>query len=111
MTPRILYRQALGMVETSGLIGSTEALDRMLKAADVSFAWREASGAGLFTVFVRGSVGAVKAATDAGAHAARSVGELVATHVIPKPDPQLTVILPADPKASTSSRPLPGSGR
>jgi ethanolamine utilization protein EutM len=107
MTPRILYREALGMVETSGLVGATEALDAMCKAADVSFAWREASGGGLFTVFVRGSVGAVKAATDAGAEAARTVGELLMTHVIPKPDPQLANILPRDPQASTSSRPEP----
>jgi ethanolamine utilization protein EutM len=99
------------MVETNGLVGATEALDAMVKAADVAFAWREASGGGLFTIFVRGSVGSVKAATDAGAHAARTVGELVSTHVIPKPDPQLAAILPTDPKGSTSSRPLPSRGR
>ncbi|RMG15042.1 MAG: BMC domain-containing protein [Planctomycetota bacterium] len=111
MAPRIVYRDALGMVETSGLVGAVEALDAMLKAADVGFAWREASGGGLFTVLVRGSVGAVKAATDAGAHAARAVGELVTAHVIPKPDPQLERILPREPGASTSRRPLPSGGR
>ena len=99
------------MVETSGLVGSVEALDAMLKTADVAFAWREATGGGLFTVLVRGSVGAVKAATDAGAYAARAVGELVSTHVIPKPDPQVSVILPRDPAGSSSSRPLPGAER
>ena len=108
---RIPFRNALGMVETRGLVGSTEALDAMTKAAEVDFAWREATGGGLFTVLVRGSVGAVKAATDAGAAAARAVGELVSVHVIPKPDPQISAILPADPKASTSRRPLPRSGK
>ncbi len=98
------------MIETTGLVGSTEALDAMCKAADVSYAWREASGGGLFTVFVRGSVGAVKAATDAGAQAARRVGELSVAHVIPKPDPQLATILPKDSQASTSSRPSPRVG-
>lgn len=107
MSSRALYRDALGMVETSGLVGSIEALDAMEKAADVRFAWREAVGGGLFAVLVRGSVGAVKAATDAGALAARTVGELVTTHVIPKPDPQLDGILPRDPLASTSSGPVP----
>jgi ethanolamine utilization protein EutM len=93
MASRPLYRDALGMVETSGLVGSIEALDAMTKAAEVGLAWREASGGGLFTVLVRGSVGAVKAATDAGAAAARRVGELVTVHVIPKPDPQLLAVL------------------
>lgn len=105
---RILYRDALGMVETSGLVGAIEALDAMTKAAEVRFAWREATGGGLFTVLVRGSVGSVKAATDAGAGAARAVGELVSVHVIPKPDPQLEALLP-DPSQSVTSRALPGS--
>lgn len=107
MAPRTLFRDALGMVETRGLVGSIEALDAMTKAAEVSFAWRQAIGGGLFTVLVRGSVGAVKAATEAGAAAARAVGELVTVHVIPKPDPQLDVILPRAPSLSTSARPLP----
>ncbi len=109
MSVRNLYRDALGMVETRGLVGATEALDAMTKAADVTLAWREAVGGGLFTVFVRGSVGAVKAATDAGALAARGVGELLAVHVIPKPDPQLDAVLPRDPARSTSAGPRYGA--
>ncbi len=106
MAVRPLFRDALGMVETSGLVGSVEALDAMSKAAEVGFAWREATGGGLFTVLVRGSVGAVKAATDAGASAARAVGELVSVHVIPKPDPQvLATLLPRE-----HPRALPGGG-
>lgn len=97
-----LFRDALGMVETRGLVAATEALDAMSKAADVRFAWREPIGGGLFTVFVRGSVGAVKAATDSGVAAARAVGEVVSVHVIPKPDPELEKILPRDPGASSS---------
>ena len=101
------YRSALGFVETKGFVGSTEALDAMSKTAQVDFAWRESVGGGYFAVLVRGSVGAVKAATDAGARAARAVGEVVTVHVIPKPDPQLELILPRDPSRSTNSRPLP----
>jgi ethanolamine utilization protein EutM len=108
MAPRTLFRDALGMVETRGLVGSIEALDAMAKAADVGFAWRQAVGDGLFTVLVRGSVGAVKAATEAGAVAARAVGQLATVHVIPKPDPQLDVLLPREPARSTSVRPRPG---
>jgi ethanolamine utilization protein EutM len=100
-----VYRSALGLIETKGFIGSTEALDAMAKAADVEFAWRESVGGGFFAVLVRGSVGAVKAATDAGARAAKAVGEVVTVHVIPKPDPQLDVILPRNPGASTNARP------
>lgn len=103
---RAIFRKALGMVETTGMVGAIEALDAMTKAAEVDFAWRESSGAGIFTVFVRGSVGAVKAAADAGAEAARVVGELSAVHVIPKPDPQLIAILPEDPTASSNLSPL-----
>ena len=106
--PRVQFRNALGMVETSGWVGSVEALDAMSKAAEVRFAWREASGGGVFTVLVRGSVGAVKAATDAGAAAAREAGELLSVHVIPKPDPQLEAILPQDPAESHNRRPLAG---
>jgi len=106
---RPLYRDALGMVETSGLVGSIEALDAMTKAADVGLTWRQSVGGGLHTVFVRGSVGAVKAATDAGAQAANAVGELMTVHVIPKPDPQLEAILPRSPAGSTAHRPLPGA--
>src|SRR6476469_8327686 len=104
-----VYRSAIGLIETKGFVGSTEALDAMSKAADVELAWRESVGGGFFTVLVRGSVGAVKAATDAGARAAKSVGEVVSVHVIPKPDPQLEIILPKDPRASTNERPHPRS--
>ncbi len=97
-----VYKSAIGLIETKGFVGSTEALDAMSKAADVELAWRESVGGGYFTVLVRGSVGAVKAATDAGARAAKAVGEVVTVHVIPKPDPQLDAILPRDPRASTS---------
>lgn len=111
MAPRTLFRDALGMVETRGLVASTEALDAMTKAAEVSFAWRQAVGGGLFTVFVRGSVGAVKASTEAGAAAARATGELVTVHVIPRPDPQLDAVLPREPGRSTSRRPTYGQGK
>lgn len=76
---------ALGMVETKGLVGAIEAADAMVKAANVTIVGYEKIGFGLVTILVRGDVGAVKAATDAGAEAARSVGELVSVHVIPKP--------------------------
>ena len=81
--------EALGMVETKGLIGSIEAADAMVKAANVVLIGKEYIGAGFVTVMVRGDVGAVKAATDAGAAAARRVGELVAVHVIPRPHDDL----------------------
>jgi ethanolamine utilization protein EutM len=76
---------ALGMVETKGLVGAIEAADTMVKAANVTIVAYEKVGFGLVTIMVRGDVGAVKAATDAGAEAARAVGELVSVHVIPKP--------------------------
>ena len=85
---------ALGMVETKGLIGSIEAADAMVKAAKVELFSKEKVTGGFVTFFVRGEVGAVKAATDAGAAAARRVGELVSVHVIPRPHQQLTKILP-----------------
>ena len=86
--------QALGMIETRGLIGSVEAADAMVKAANVTLVGKEAIGGGLVTVFVRGDVGAVKAATDAGAAAAQRVGELISVHVIPRPDGSVESILP-----------------
>ena len=86
--------EALGMVETKGLVGSIEAADAMVKAANVLLVGKEYIGAGFVTVFVRGDVGAVKAATDAGAAAARRVGELVAVHVIPRPHGEVEKILP-----------------
>jgi ethanolamine utilization protein EutM len=85
---------ALGMVETRGLIGSVEAADAMVKTANVILVGKEYIGAGYVTVLVRGDVGAVKAATDAGAAAARRVGELVSVHVIPRPHAEVERILP-----------------
>ena len=85
---------ALGMIETQGLIGSVEAADAMVKAANVVLVGKEYIGAGSVTVMVRGDVGAVKAATDAGAAAARRVGELVSVHVIPRPHSEVEKILP-----------------
>jgi ethanolamine utilization protein EutM len=86
---------ALGMVETKGLVGAVEAADAMTKAANVVLVGREYIGSGFVTVMVRGDVGAVKAATDAGAAAARRVGELVSVHVIPRPHGEVEKILPA----------------
>jgi ethanolamine utilization protein EutM len=86
--------QALGLVETKGLIGSIEAADAMVKSANVGLVGKEFIGAGYVTVFVRGDVGAVKAATDAGAAAARRVGELISVHVIPRPHADVERILP-----------------
>lgn len=86
--------QALGMIETKGLVGSIEAADAMVKAANVSLIGKVHVGGGLVTVMVRGDVGAVKAATDAGAAAASKVGELVSVHVIPRPHNDVEFILP-----------------
>ena len=86
---------ALGMIETKGLVGSIEAADAMVKAAKVAFIGKERIGGGYVTVMVRGEVGAVKAATDAGAAAARRVGELVSVHVIPRPHSEVETILPS----------------
>jgi ethanolamine utilization protein EutM len=86
--------EALGMVETRGLIGAVEAADAMVKAANVALIAKEYIGAGYVTVLVRGDVGAVKAATDAGAAAARRVGELISVHVIPRPHVEVERILP-----------------
>ena len=85
---------ALGMVETRGLVGAIEAADAMVKAANVTLVGKEQVGAGLVTVLVRGDVGAVKAATDAGAAAAENVGELISVHIIPRPHAEVEVILP-----------------
>ncbi|SEA83443.1 BMC domain-containing protein [Pseudobutyrivibrio sp. ACV-2] len=85
---------ALGMVETRGLVGAIEAADAMVKAANVSLVGYEKIGSGLVTVMVRGDVGAVKAATDAGAAAARAVGEVVSIHVIPRPHMDTEKIIP-----------------
>lgn len=87
-------KDALGMIETKGLVGSIEAADAMVKAANVELIGREQVGGGLVTVMVRGDVAAVKAATDAGAAAAQRVGELVSVHVIPRPHSEVETILP-----------------
>jgi len=85
---------ALGMIETKGLVGSIEAADAMVKAANVTLIGKEQVGAGVVTVMVRGDVGAVKAATDAGAAACEKVGELISVHVIPRPHNEVDAILP-----------------
>ena len=86
--------QALGMIETIGLVASIEAADAMVKAANVTLIGKEHVGGGLVTVMVRGDVGAVKASVDAGAAAAERVGELVSIHVIPRPHDEVEGILP-----------------
>ena len=86
--------EALGMIETKGLIGAVEAADAMVKTANVVLVGKEYIGAGYVTMMVRGDVGAVKAATDAGAAAARRIGELVSVHVIPRPHAEVEKILP-----------------
>ncbi|MCY4027322.1 MAG: BMC domain-containing protein [Acidobacteria bacterium] len=93
-----MSREALGLVETKGLVGSVEAADAMVKAANVVLIGKEYIGAGYVTVLVRGDVGAVKAATDAGAAAARRVGELVSVHVIPRPHDEVDSMLPSAPR-------------
>ncbi|GAA3512680.1 BMC domain-containing protein [Georgenia daeguensis] len=87
-------QDALGLVETKGFVGAVEAADAMVKSANVQLIGNEKVGAGLVTVMVRGDVGAVKAATDAGAAAAAKVGELVSVHVIPRPHSDVEKILP-----------------
>ena len=89
-----MEKEALGMVETRGLVGAIEAADAMVKAANVKLIGKEKVGSGLVTVMVRGDVGAVKAATEAGAAAAKRVGELVSVHVIPRPHADVETILP-----------------
>ena len=86
--------EALGLVETRGLIGSIEAADAMVKAANVQLIGYEKIGGGYVTIMVRGDVGAVKAATDAGAEAAARVGEVVSVHVIPRPHADVESVLP-----------------
>ena len=86
--------QALGMIETKGLVASIEAADAMVKAANVTLIGKEHVGGGLVTVMVRGDVGAVKASVDAGAAAAERVGELVSIHVIPRPPDEVEGLLP-----------------
>lgn len=90
----IMNNQALGMIETRGLVAVTEAADAMLKAANVELVGTEKIGSGLVTVMVKGDVGAVKAAVEAGAAVAARLGEVVATHVIPRPHQDTVKILP-----------------
>jgi len=96
---------ALGMIETRGLVGAIEAADAMVKAANVVLVGKEYIGSAYVIVFVRGDVGAVKAATDAGAAAARRVGELVSVHVIPRPDQEVETILPQPAPAPGPEKP------
>ncbi len=90
-----MAQEALGMVETRGLVAAIEAADAMLKAANVTLVGTEKIGSGLVSVMVRGDVGAVKAAVESGASSASKLGELVATHVIPRPHTDVEKILPA----------------
>lgn len=89
-----MMNDALGMIETRGLVGAVEAADAMVKSANVQLLGYQQIGAGLVTVFVRGDVGAVKSATDAGVVAAKNVGEFISTHVIPRPHADVEKILP-----------------
>ena len=87
--------EALGMIETKGLVGAIEAADAMTKSANVALIGYEKIGSGLVTVMVRGDVGAVKAAVEAGGAAASRLGEVVATHVIPRPHTDVDKLLPS----------------
>lgn len=89
-----MAREALGMIETKGLVAAIEAADAMVKAANVQLIGKEQVGGGLVTVLVRGDVGAVKAATEVGSEAAGRVGELLGVHVIPRPNSEVEAILP-----------------
>ena len=89
-----MAQEALGMIETRGLVAAIEAADAMVKSAEVTLVGTEKIGSGLVSVLVRGDVGAVKAATEAGASAATKLGELVAVHVIPRPHADVEKILP-----------------
>ncbi len=92
---KVMTQEALGMVETRGLVAAIEAADSMLKAANVTLIGTEKIGSGLVSVMVRGDVGAVKAAVEAGSSNASKLGELVAVHVIPRPHGDVEKILPA----------------
>lgn len=95
---------SLGMIETKGLVGAIEAADAMVKSANVQLVGKEQVGGGLVTVMVRGDVGAVKAATDAGAAAAEKVGELVSVHVIARPHTEVDAILPSKRSAPSTKQ-------
>ena len=110
-------QQALGLVETRGLVAAIEAADAMVKAANVQLMGRKMIGRGLVTVIVTGDVGAAKAATDAGAAACGRIGELVSVHVIPRPHDDIAMLLPhglydeKPPKSSRSPRRKPSLGK
>ena len=105
-------QEALGMVETKGLVAMIEAADAMVKAANVTLVGYEKIGAGFVTAIVRGDVAAVKAATDAGAAAARRVGELISVHVIPRPHGEVERVLPRNGRTgySPDERAIAGGG-
>jgi ethanolamine utilization protein EutM len=98
-----LQNSALGLIETRGLVAAIEAADAMVKAATVALVGTEYVGGGLVTVIVRGDVGAVKAATDAGAASASRLGELVSVHVIPRPHGDVEAILPTGASRGVTS--------
>ena len=100
----MINTNALGMVETKGLVGAIEAADAMVKSANVQLVGKEQVGGGLVTVMVRGDVGAVKAATDAGAAAAEKVGELISVHVIARPHTEVDAILPKDRRSGPAPK-------
>lgn len=102
MASNDLGMSALGMIETRGLVAAIEAADAMLKAANVVLVGRELIGGGLVTVMVRGDVGAVKAAVDAGAASAKRIGELVSVHVIPRPNSDIEAMLSGVGRIATS---------
>ena len=99
-------KEALGMIETKGLVGAIEAADAMVKSANVKLVGKEKIGSGLVTVMVRGDVGAVKAAVDAGAAAAKRVGDLYSVHVIPRPDGGVEALLPNEAKKPAAKKTL-----
>ena len=98
-------QEALGMIETRGLVSAIEAADAMVKAANVHLVGRELVGGGLVTVMVRGDVGAVKAAVEAGGAAAKRVGELISVHVIPRPHGDVEAVLPGGEESSSPKTP------
>ena len=108
---RMIAEEALGMIETRGLVAAIEAADAMVKAARVLLVGKEYIGSAYVTVMVRGDVGAVKAATDAGAAAARRIGDLVSVHVIPMPYEQVEGILPHAPATEEPAKSPPDKKR
>jgi ethanolamine utilization protein EutM len=96
-------KEALGLLETRGLVAAIEAADAMVKAAKVTFLGRQKVKAGLITVMVAGDVGAVKAATDAGAAACQRIGQMVSVHVIPRPHEEIDKILPKGPQKAAKA--------